>query len=123
MSFWGLFGGDVVNGVSDIAKEWIQTDMESAEAKAVMVKALDGNGNMRREISNRVTFLYSVYILVTLFLLGVSFLLGVFEVGKVENVKFLISEVTSLFVPITTLFGLIVSASFGVNGMNSYKGK
>ncbi len=46
-----LFSGGVVSSVERIASEFIETDMESAEAKALMIKTLDPNGLMRRDLS------------------------------------------------------------------------
>ncbi len=114
-----LLGGGVVGTVGDIAKEWITTDMESAEAKSLMVKTLDPNGLMRRDISRRVTQMYMVYIYLTALLV----LLQSFGIGDVEGVAKAIDSLTSLFVPITAMFSAIVGASFGVNGLNAHKGK
>ena len=62
-------GGGAVKAIENIASEWITTDMESAEAKVLMVKTLDPNGLMRRRLSERVTDLYTLYILTALMLL------------------------------------------------------
>lgn len=118
----GVFGGGVVKSLENIATEWIETDMEQAEAKALMVKTLDPNGKMRRDLSARVTWLYTVYILTTLALLvAESFGLGPMN-GEELAVSVATSKVTELFTPITTLFGVIVSASFGVNAINTRAG-
>jgi len=117
MAFWNLFGGGVVSAVEGIAKEFIETDMESAEAKALMVKTLDPNGLMRRDISSKVSNAYMIY-------LGVVMILVVcqsFDVGNPKQVAEAIDSLTELFVPITSMFTAIVGASFGVNGLNSYK--
>jgi len=119
MSLLNFFTGGVVEGVTDIAKEWIDTDKESAEAKAIMVKTLDPNGVMRREISRKVTQMYMVYIYMTVILV----LAQSFQVGDAENVKSAIKSLTDLFIPITAMFSAIVGASFGVNGLNSLKAK
>lgn len=112
-------GGGTMNVIENIATEWIQTDSEKAEASTVMIKALDPNGLMRRRLSSRVTDLYTVYISVTLVLLicesfGISP-----EVDGVLSVSVATQKITELFLPITTLFGVIVSASFGVNYANT----
>lgn len=133
MAFWDLFGGGVVKSLENIASEWIETDMESAEAKCLMIKTLDPNGKMRRDLSNRVTALYTLYIVTTLILLiaesfglgpsiGGTMVDGVMVGGKL-SVSIATEKVTDLFVTITTLFGMIVGASFGVNMTNSIKGK
>ena len=121
---FGLFEGkSIVKSISDVAMEWIDTDKESAEAKAVMVKALDPNGNMRKQISKDVTQMYKVYLYITLFLLVVAFFSSIFNIGDKSQTLELIKEIGSLFLPITALFGAIVTASFGVNAMNTHKGK
>ena len=119
MSFWNLFGGGVVKSIENIASEWIETDMEDAQAKVLMVKTLDPNGLMRRRLSERVTDLYTVYILITLLLL----IFESFGIGDPVAIAVATSKVTELFLPITTLFGVIVSASFGVNAVNANKEK
>jgi hypothetical protein len=117
--FTSLFSGGVVKSIESIASEWIETDMESAEAKVLMVKTLDPNGLMRRDLSNRVTDLYTLYIVVALLLL----ICESFGLGDADNIAVATNKVTELFVPITTLFGVIVSASFGVNYANTRQGK
>jgi hypothetical protein len=114
----GLFGGGI-DGITKIAEEWIDTDMESAEAKTLMVKALDPNGKMRRDISSRVSKMYMIYIYLTATLV----LAQAFDLGDPVQVKMAIDNLTDLFVPITSMFTLIVGASFGVNGVNSVKEK
>ena len=115
----GVFTGGAIKSIENIAKEWIETDMESAEAKVLMVKTLDPNGKMRRDLSTRVTDLYTLYILVTLFLL----ILESFGIGDQLGIAIATGKVTDLFATITTLFGVIVSASFGVNYVNTKSGK
>ena len=111
--------GGVVKSIENIASEWIETDMESAEAKVLMVKTLDPNGKMRRDLSSRVTDLYTVYIAVALLLL----IAESFGFGNAVEVSSATEKVIDLFGPITTLFGVIVSASFGVNYANTKAGK
>ena len=41
-----LFSGGAVKSIENIASEWIETDLESAEAKVLMVKTLDPNGKL-----------------------------------------------------------------------------
>ena len=118
----GVFGGGTVKSIENIASEWIETDIEKAEAQALMVKTLDPNGLMRRDLSNRVATLYTIYILTTLVLLvAESFALGPVIEGTLA-VSIATDKITTLFAPITTLFGVIVSASFGVNYANTKKG-
>ena len=111
-------GGGAIKAIESIATEWIETDLENAEAKVLMVKALDPNGLMRRDLGKRVTDLYSLYLVTLLIMLGLEF----FGFGS-DSLPLATAKITELFTPITTLFGLIVTASFGVNGMNSHKGK
>jgi hypothetical protein len=112
-------GSGAVKSIENIASEWIETDLESAEAKVLMVKTLDPNGSMRRDLSNRVTTLYTIYLIVSMLLLSLEF----FGYGNAEAVADVTAKLVSLFLPISTLFGLIVSASFGVNYKNSQGGK
>lgn len=120
MSFLSsLFGGGIVKSIENIALEAIQTDTEKAEASTIMLKALDPNGAMRRQISQTVSTMYVMYIFIMMILL----LCQSFQLGNVEGVEKAIANLVDLFVPITTSFTAIVGASFGVNGMNSYKGK
>lgn len=114
-----LFSGGIVKSIENIASEWIETDMESAEAKVLMVKTLDPNGLMRRDLSNRVTDLYTLYVLVALMLL----ICESFGYGDAAQIAVATTKVTELFIPITTLFGVIVSASFGVNYANTKQSK
>ena len=118
MSFWNFFGGGVVDTLGDVAKEWIDTDKESAEAKSIFVKTLDPNGKMRRDISRKVSQMYMVYIYLT----GILVLCQSFGVGEPEQVKTAIESLTGLFVPITTMFTAIVGASFGTNMINANRG-
>jgi len=113
-----MFGfGNIASSIEGIAKEWIETDGEKAQAKALMVKTLDPNGLMRRDISNKISNMYVIYIaLVMILTLMQSFAINTNEVSKAIN------SLTELFVPITTMFTAIVGASFGVNGMNASKG-
>jgi hypothetical protein len=114
-----IFTGGAIKSIENIASEWIETDMESAEAKVLMVKTLDPNGKMRRDLSNRVTDLYTLYITVALLLIIMEF----FGFGNTVEVSAATGKVVDLFAPITTLFGVIVSASFGVNYVNTKSGK
>ena len=118
--------GGIVKSIENIASEWIETDIESAEAKTLMIKTLDPNGKMRRDIANTVCRLYVVYIVVSLVLiLCQSFDLStiiIIEGIEHRSVDLAVESVTDLFVPITTLFTVITSACFGVNAVNANKG-
>lgn len=114
-----LFSGGIVKSIENIASEWITTDMESAEAKVVMIKALDPNGKMRRDLSKRVTTLYTLYIVVALVLLTCES----FGLGSAEQIAVATAKVTELFIPITGMFTMIIGASFGVNYTNTKQNK
>ncbi|NRA76704.1 MAG: hypothetical protein HRU18_00730 [Pseudoalteromonas sp.] len=114
-----FFTGGAVKSIENIASEWIETDMESAEAKVLMVKTLDPNGMMRRDLSQKVSQLYTLYIVVALMLLICEF----FGYGDKVAMSIATTKITSLFLPITSLFGVIVSASFGVNYANTKQNK
>ena len=125
---WGaiasIFTGGAVKSIENIASEWIETDLESAEAKVLMVQTLDPNGLMRRDLSQRVTALYTLYLAVMLSLLAIEFVavMAGFDIDFTQ-LAVTTDKVVSLFVPITTLFGAIVSASFGVNYANTKQNK
>jgi len=107
------------NSIENIAKEWIQTDIEKQEAKAVIIKTLDPNGLMRRDLSRKISALYILYVIVTLILLILeSFGVGGANKDGVLFVSIATSKVINLFSDITMLFGVIVTASFGVNYAN-----
>lgn len=119
MAWTDFFTGGAFKSIENIASEWIETDMESAEAKVLMVKTLDPNGLMRRDLSNKVSQLYTLYIVVALALLVCE----AFGFGDLKTIAIATAKVTELFMPITTLFGVIVSASFGVNYANTKQNK
>ena len=121
MSWLGkLFGGSgVIGSIERIASEAIQTDMETAEAKSLFIKTLDPNGIMRRELSSFACKAYGFYLISTTVLV----IMHSFGWGAPENSKEAIDAMTSLFMPITTAWGTIVAASFGVNATNSIKSK
>jgi len=114
-----LFSGGIVKSIENIASEWIETDMESAEAKVLMIKTLDPNGKMRRDLSNRVTALYTLYIVAALVLL----ICESFGLGDAEQIAMATTKVTGLFIPITSMFSMIIGASFGVNYANTKQNK
>ena len=119
MGLLNMFSGGIVKSVENIAKELIETDMESAEAKALMVKTLDPNGLMRRDISMKVSNMYVAYVAI----IAILVLAQSFSIGNRDDVFLAIESLKELFLPVTSLFGIIVTASFGVNSVNSYKGK
>ena len=115
----GLFSSGVVGSIERIASEAIETDKESAEAKALFVKTLDPNGKMRRDLSRFASISYGFYLFATTILIA----LHSFAVGDPTQSREAIEAMTGLFTPITTAWGAIVSASFGVNATNTIKGK
>ena len=117
--FSDLTGGGVVKSVERLASEFIQTDMETAEAKALMIKTLDPNGLMRRDLSRFACRAYGFY-LVAMVTLG---FMQAFAVGDIIGAATATEMMAGLFLPITTSWAAIVSASFGVNAANSIKGR
>lgn len=113
-----LFSGGLVKSIENVASEWIETDVESAEAKALMVKTLDPNGKMRRDLSRFACRAYGFYLVA---MVGLAFMVA-FDIGDSEGAVKAAAMMKELFFPITTAWGAIVGASFGVNGVNSYKG-
>lgn len=119
MGIWNFLTGGVVDTVGDVATEWIKKDANESEARKLFIQALDPNGKMRRDLSRFASRAYAFYLGVgSILLFMVSF-----GYGDAEGAKLALSSMKDLFLPITTAWGGIVSASFGVNGMNSYKNK
>ena len=118
--FKSIFGGGgAIRAIETIATEWIETDMEKAEAKTVMLKALDPNGLMRRQLSRDVTLMYKVYLFSMVFLVAIEFVCALFNIPvSTDALAIATAKLVELFVPITSLFGVIVTASFGVNYAN-----
>ena len=119
MAWYDVFTGNPFKTIEKIATEWIQTDLESAEAKAIKIKALDPNGKMRRDQSTMLLRLYGLYIVTMLILIVLEF----FGVGDAVRMATATGKLTELFAPITALVGIIISASFGVNYHNTKHGK
>ena len=113
-----LIGGGT-QAVENIATEWIETNQEKAEAQAVMIKAVDPNGKMRRDLSRFACQMYAFYLITTVFMI----IMESFGIGDATGATSAKEALTELFTPITAAWGAIVGASFGVNGVNSYKGK
>ncbi len=114
-----LFSGGIVGSIERIASEYIETDMESAEAKSLFVKTLDPNGKMRRDLSRFACRAYGFYLVITTVLV----MCHAFDLGNAEQSKEAIEAMTGLFTPITASWAAIVTASFGVNATNSVKDK
>lgn len=119
MSWGDIFGGGIVDSITKLGSEWIETNQEKAEAQAVMIKALDPNGKLRRDITQFACVAYAFYLVSMVFLS----LMVAFGVGDSEGAEIAANMMQDLFAPITSAWSLIVGASFGVNGMNSYRGK
>tara|TARA_R110000824_G_scaffold91480_3_gene222659 strand:+ start:3181 stop:3540 length:360 start_codon:yes stop_codon:yes gene_type:complete len=113
-----LLTGGLFGSIESITKELIDTPLELAQAQVLKIKAIDPSGQMRREITTSTMHLYKIYIYVMLVLL----LLSSFNIGDTTQILGAINSMKELFLPITTAFGTIMTASFGVNGMNSHKG-
>ena len=124
-----IFTGGATSAIENIATEWIETNTEKAEAKAVLIKTLDPNGKMRRDISKNVGSLYKFYLLSTAAMLFIELAYSVYTGDSLVKDDYVLvalsgatSKMTDLFLPITTLYGAIVTASFGVNYANVKKG-
>lgn len=118
-----VFTGGAFKALTDISLEYIQTDKEDAEAKAIKLKAIDPNGMMRRDISSKILGLYIFYMLVMCLLIGCEFFNFVPEGATIDSMAKATDKLVDLFVPITAMVSLIVSASFGVNYHNVKMGK
>ena len=114
-----LFSGGLVSSVEKIASEFIETDLESAEAKALMIKTLDPNGKMRRDLSRFACRAYGFYLVA---MVAMSFMVA-FNIGDATGATVAAGMMQDLFLPITGAWTGIVGASFGVNVTNSVKGK
>lgn len=120
MGFLGsLLSGGLVGSIERLGSEWIETNQEKAEAQALMVKTLDPNGKMRRDLSKFACAAYGFYLIA---MVTLSFMVA-FNVGDTEGATTAATMMQDLFLPITTAWGGIVGASFGVNGVNSFKGR
>ena len=113
-----LLGGGLVGSIERVASEYIETNQEKAEAQALMIKTLDPNGKMRRDLSKFACLAYAFYLVAMVIL---SFMVA-FAIGDAAGAETAANMMQDLFLPITTAWGGIVGASFGVNGVNSYKG-
>lgn len=113
-----LFSSGIVGSVERLASEAIETDKESAEAKALFVKVLDPNGKMRRDLSRFASISYGFYLVCTTILI----FMHSFGLGDLAGSREAMDAMEGLFLPITTAWGSIVTASFGVNGVNAHKG-
>ena len=118
-----VFTGGAFKSIENIATEWIDTEKETAEAKALMVKTLDPNGLMRRDQSSKILGLYIFYMLVMCLLIGCEFFNFVPSGATIDSMAKATDKLVDLFVPITAMVSLIVSASFGVNYHNVKMGK
>ena len=123
-----IFTGGLLKSVENIALEAIQTDQERAEAKALFIKTLDPNGIMRRNLSTFACAAYGFYLFVMSCLVIGHFFFGeptlVSEgVTTLSRTEGAMEAMTALFMPITTAWGAIVSASFGVNYQNAKQGR
>jgi len=114
-----LFTSKAVGSLERVASEFIETDLESAEAKSLMLKVLDPNGKMRRDLSRFASTAYGFYLISTTILIFCH----AFGLGDASASKEAMEGMTALFLPITGSWAAIVGASFGVNATNVVKGK
>jgi len=113
-----LFTSGAMSSVERIASEFIETDKESAEAKSLFIKTLDPNGKMRRDLSTFASKAYGFYLISTTILI----FMHSFGLGDAAASKEAMVAMSDLFTPITASWAAIVTASFGVNGVNAHKG-
>ena len=118
-----LLGGGVLGTIEKIASELIETDMESAEAKTLLIKAVDPNGLMRRQLSKFASRAYGFYLVSATVLIFVHAFSDPVAVGLMSSSKEAMDGITALFLPITGAWTAIVGASFGVNATNVIKEK
>ena len=118
--------GGITKSIENGASEWIETSVEKAEgnminaqAETLMLKTLDPNGKMRRDLSKFACIMYALYLVPTMIMV----FMVAFGLGNEQGAKDATTMLTDLFLPITTAWGTIVGASFGVNGVNSHKGR
>tara|TARA_Y100000310_G_C20486974_1_gene717337 strand:- start:161 stop:535 length:375 start_codon:yes stop_codon:yes gene_type:complete len=116
----GMFTAtDTIKSIENVAMEWIETDKEAAEAKTLLLKTLDPNGQMRRELSRKISALYIYYVLVT----STLYLVVMFDIGDTGKPALAAAQgLGNLFEPISLLFGVVVTTSFGVSYANVKKG-
>ena len=130
MSLFSWLSGGVVKSIESIALEFIDTDKESAEAKSLMIKTLDPNGKMRRDQSKNVGGMYKFYLISTALMIFIELVYSMYMGDTLTKDNYVLvalsnatDKMTDLFVPITALYGAIVTASFGVNYANTKQDK
>lgn len=130
MAWHDFITGGAFKSIENIASEWIETKKESAEANALMIKTLDPNGKMRRDQSKNVGGMYKFYLLSTALMILIELIYSMYMGDTLTKDNYVLialdnatTKMTGLFVPITTLYGAIVTASFGVNYANVKQNK
>lgn len=130
MAWHDFLTGGAFKTIEAIALEWIDTDKESAEAKVLKLKALDPNGKMRRDQSKNVGGMYKFYLISTAIMILVELIYCMYAGDTLTKDNYVLvaldnatSKMTALFIPITTLYGAILTASFGVNYANTKQNK
>lgn len=132
MSLLSFMSGGA-KSIEAIASEWIQTDLEQAQAGAVgthaktaLLTAIDPNGRMRRDLTRFTCRAFGGYLIV----MSILAIMAAFNVSgfvtPVTNVahapaKDAMVIMSGLFLPITGAFTAILTASFGVNANNVSK--
>ena len=130
MAWHDFLTGGAFKSIESIALEWIDTDKESAEAEVLKIKALDPNGKMRRDQSKNVGGMYKFYLISTAVMILIELVYCMNMGDKLTEGDYVLAalsnatgKMTDLFVPITALYGAIVTASFGVNYANTKQNK
>ena len=85
---------------------------------------------MRRDQSNNVGGMYKFYLISTALMIFIELVYSMYTGDTLTKDDYVLvalsnatTKMTDLFVPITTLYGVIVTASFGVNYANTKIGK
>ncbi|NPA69343.1 MAG: hypothetical protein GXO26_00905 [Crenarchaeota archaeon] len=112
-----LFSGGKDSTLSTIATEMIDTVKEEAEAKSMVLKAIDPNGQMRLEISRKVTNMYIFFVFIMLVIITSSAL----HIGDTIITEEFVHAINTLFETISYAFIAIITASFSVHWSNNLK--
>ena len=120
-----LLGGGIASAVENLGTEYLRRELTqaeaekiSAEAKAVAIKAIDPNGNMRLKTTACVVYVWAGLIAAIALLI----LLQAAGIGEPEAITQARADMFELFAPVSALVSAVVLASYGVNAMNTHKG-
>ena len=126
-NLFGMGTADTFKALTGLVDETFTSKEEKAEIKIQLLKAVDPNGQMRRQISGIVGVTWLFYnIALFVLVLCEAFALSpeVMHNGQMTlAVSIAVQRIADLYLPVTTLFGSIVGVSFGVNGINAWQKK